>query len=67
VTERMPKIGDYWCMGLLTEDFFEAVKHAVKYAKEHRTTVKVDRYVDIEGSMPYLVEVVVIAGPTMWS
>ncbi len=65
--ERVPKVGDYWCKDLITEDFFEAVNHAIKYAKKHGVSTAVEQYREVHGSTYRLVEVVVIAGPTMWS
>lgn len=65
--ERTPKIGDYWCKDLLTEDFFEAVNHAAKYARKHGVATAVQRYREIQGTTYYLDEVAVIASPTTWS
>lgn len=63
VQDRKPKVGDYWCMGLLTSDFWEAIHHAIRYAKEHREEVTVSRYVVLDSYSPLMQEAAVIRSP----
>jgi hypothetical protein len=63
VYKREPNEGDYWCKGLLTSDFLEAVTHAVEYSQKCQEAVTVSRYVQVGLWAPTMQEVAVIRKP----
>lgn len=64
IVGRRAKVGDYWCMGLLTDDLLEAVQHAHKWALEHDEEVVVSRYKEIWHSHPLMEDAAVIRKPS---
>jgi len=60
---RQPRVGDYWCMGLLTGDFLEAVSHAAKFSRKNNEEVVVQRYVKLDADYPLMAEAAIIRKP----
>lgn len=67
VQGRQPRVGDYWCMGLLTDDLLEAVQHAHRWALEHDEEVAVSRYKEIWFHAPLMEDAAVIRKPSAFS